>query len=778
MQLIIVESPSKAKTIEKYLGGKYKVDASGGHVRDLPEKRLGVNIAKNYEPNYVISADKKPVIKRLKEKVEKADKIYLATDPDREGEAISWHLQEVLGLKDKAQRIEFNEISEKAVKEALKNPREINYNLVDSQQARRVLDRLVGYKLSPLLCKRIQNGLSAGRVQSVALRIIVDKEREIRAFVPAEYWNLTATLSDGHHKPFTAYLAEKDGKKFKPANQAEADEVENAIKAANGAFAVKQVKKTDTKSHALPPFTTSTMQQDASAKLNMSSPMCMQVAQHLYEGIETQEGHLALVTYIRTDSVRISAESQARAREYIAEKYGDEYVPEKPNFYKSKKNAQDAHEAIRPIDLSMTPEKVKPLLDRNHYNLYKLIYERFIASQMSEAKYNYVTIDSVCGDYTFRTNGRTVVFKGYTAVYDDYKANQETEDGEIVKVIPPVKEGDGLKAENVSKEQKFTKPPVRFTDASLVRIMEEKGIGRPSTYATIISVLSKRKYTVKENKYIVPTDIAFRITDMLVKYFPDIMDVSFTAGMEDKLDDIEKGGQDWHKIIADFYPPFAEKLAFAATDGDEITDIVCEKCGAPMIRKNGRYGKFLACSNYPECSNIKSEKEEVSDVKCDKCGAMMVYKTGKYGRFLACPNYPECTNVKPIDEETTTEKCEKCGGDMVVKKGRFGKYLQCTVCKATKSLTEKAGVCPQCGNPTQKMTSKSGKIFYGCSNYPACNFMSWDMPTGEHCPKCGSYIVLTKDGKTRKCSNKECDYSDKPKKTKKADKTAETTKAE
>lgn len=778
MQLIIVESPSKAKTIEKYLGGKYKVDASGGHVRDLPEKRLGVNIAKNYEPNYVISADKKPVIKRLKEKVEKADKIYLATDPDREGEAISWHLQEVLGLKDKAQRIEFNEISEKAVKEALKNPREINYNLVDSQQARRVLDRLVGYKLSPLLCKRIQNGLSAGRVQSVALRIIVDKEREIRAFVPAEYWNLTATLSDGHHKPFTAYLAEKDGKKFKPANQAEADEVENAIKAANGAFAVKQVKKTDTKSHALPPFTTSTMQQDASAKLNMSSPMCMQVAQHLYEGIETQEGHLALVTYIRTDSVRISAESQARAREYIAEKYGEEYVPEKPNFYKSKKNAQDAHEAIRPIDLSMTPEKVKPLLDRNHYNLYKLIYERFIASQMSEAKYNYVTIDSVCGDYTFRTNGRTVVFKGYTAVYDDYKANQETEDGEIVKVIPPVKEGDGLKAENVSKEQKFTKPPVRFTDASLVRIMEEKGIGRPSTYATIISVLSKRKYTVKENKYIVPTEIAFRITDMLVKYFPDIMDVSFTAGMEDKLDDIEKGGQDWHKIIADFYPPFAEKLAFAATDGDEITDIVCEKCGAPMIRKNGRYGKFLACSNYPECSNIKSEKEEVSDVKCDKCGAMMVYKTGKYGRFLACPNYPECTNVKPIDEETTTEKCEKCGGDMVVKKGRFGKYLQCTVCKATKSLTEKAGVCPQCGNPTQKMTSKSGKVFYGCSNYPACNFMSWDMPTGEHCPKCGSYIVLTKDGKTRKCSNKECDYSDKPKKTKKADKTAETTKAE
>lgn len=761
MQLIIVESPSKAKTIEKYLGGKYKVDASGGHVRDLPEKRLGVNVAKNYEPNYVVTADKKPVIKRLKEKVEKADKIYLATDPDREGEAISWHLSEVLGLKDKARRIEFNEISEKAVKEALKNPRDINYNLVDSQQARRVLDRLVGYKLSPLLCKRIQNGLSAGRVQSVALRIIVDKEREIKAFIPAEYWNLTALLSDGKRKPFTAYLAEKNGKKYKPSNEAEALEVVAAIEKASGLFKVTGVKKTDTKSHALPPFTTSTMQQDASAKLNMSSPMCMQVAQHLYEGIETSEGHLALVTYIRTDSVRISAESQATAREYIKEKYGEEYVPAKPNFYKSKKNAQDAHEAIRPIDLTLTPEKVKPLLDRNHYNLYKLIYERFIASQMSEAKYNFVTIDTAVGDYTFKTSGRTVAFKGYTAVYDDYRANENNEDGEMVKVIPNVSEGDVLKAEKIDKEQKFTKPPVRFTDASLVRIMEEKGIGRPSTYATIISVLSKRKYTVKEGKYIVPTDIAFRITDMLVKYFPDVMDVSFTADMEDKLDDIENGGKDWHKLIAEFYPPFAEKLAFAATDGDEVTDILCEKCGSPMIRKNGRYGKFLACSKYPECSNIKSEQEEVSDVKCDKCGALMVYKTGKYGKFLACPNYPECTNVKPLDEETTTEKCEKCGGDMVVKKGRFGKYLQCVACKATKSMTEKAGVCPQCGSPTQKMLSKSGKTFYGCSKYPECNFMSWDMPTGEHCPKCGSYLVLAKDGKTKKCSNKECDYGNK-----------------
>ncbi len=758
MQLIIVESPSKAKTIEKYLGGKYKVDASGGHVRDLPEKRLGVNVSKNFEPNYVIPEDKKEVIKRLKEKVAKADKIYLATDPDREGEAISWHLKEVLGLGANASRIEFNEISERAVNEALKNPRDINYNLVDSQQARRVLDRLVGYKLSPLLCKRIKDGLSAGRVQSVALRIIVDREREIKAFVPEEYWNLTLRAKVGK-SVLSAVLVEKGGKKYKPTGKEEADRAENEI--LGSPVYVSDVKNTTTKSHAFPPFTTSTMQQDASAKLNMSAPACMQVAQHLYEGIETPQGHLALVTYIRTDSVRVSSEAQAAARKLIAEKYGKEYVPEKPNFYKSKKNAQDAHEAIRPIDVSLTPEKAKTLLDKNHYNLYKLIYDRFIASQMSEAEYNLTQITLNSGDYAFKASARTVNFNGYTAVYEDYHLT-DADEGETVKAIPKVEKGENLVVSGLDKEQKFTKPPVRFTDASLVRMMEEKGIGRPSTYASIISVLSKRKYTVKEGKNLVPTDIAFEITDMLVKYFPDIMDVSFTANMEDKLDDIENGG-DWHKLIADFYPAFSEKLNFASTDGDEMTDVKCDKCGAPMIRKSGRYGKFLACSRYPECSNIKSENEEVSDVKCDKCGAFMVYKNGKYGKFLACPNYPACTNIKPLDEEKSTEKCEKCGGDMVIKTGRFGKYLQCLNCKDTRSLTEKVGVCPDCGKPTQKMTSRSGKVFYGCSGYPECKFMSWDLPTGETCPKCGSYVVMAKDGKTRKCSNKECDYTDKKK---------------
>ncbi|MBO4262844.1 MAG: type I DNA topoisomerase, partial [Clostridia bacterium] len=683
-----------------------------------------------------------------------------ATDPDREGEAISWHLKEVLGVGDKARRIEFNEISEKAVKEALKNPRDINYNLVDSQQARRVLDRLVGYKLSPLLCKRIKSGLSAGRVQSVALRIIVDREREILAFKPTEYWNIIATLKGEKTADFKAVLTEKRGRKFKPSNKDEADEVLAAVKKAG--IEVKEFKETVTKAHALPPFTTSTMQQDASAKLNMSSPMCMQVAQHLYEGVETPDGHLALITYIRTDSVRVSTDAVSAARAFIKERYGAEYVPAKPNYYKSKKNAQDAHEAIRPIDVTLTPDKVKHLLDKNHYNLYKLVYERFLASQMSDVVYNGVQITLGSDIYTFRTGGKNVTFKGYAVVYDDYRLNEHAEDEEIVKEIPEVKEGEKLELKALDGDKKFTKPPVRFTDASLVKVMEERGIGRPSTYATIISVLSKRKYTSKDGKYIVPTEIAFSITDMLVKYFSDIMDVSFTANMEDKLDDIENGGKEWQSIIAEFYPSFKEQLNFASTDGDEETDILCDKCGAPMIRKSGRYGKFLACSRYPECSNIKGENDEISGKKCEKCGADLVIKSGKYGKFLACSRYPECKTIKPIDEVISPEKCEKCGGEMIVRKGKFGQYLQCLECKATKSLTEKAGVCPRCGKPAQKMTSKKGRVFYGCSGYPDCNFMSWDIPTGEICPKCNTgYLVYTKDGKGIKCTEKGCGYTDK-----------------
>ncbi len=751
MDLIIVESPSKAKTIAKYLKGQYRVDASGGHVRDLPEKRLGVDIDHNFEPSYVVNPDKKQVIKRLADEAAKATRVYLATDPDREGEAISWHLKNVLKLPDGKNRIEFNEISPAAVKKALEHPREIDYNLVDAQQARRVLDRLVGYKLSPLLCKRIHAGLSAGRVQSVALRLIVDREREIRAFVPQEYWNINAELQDKPkaYAPFRALLSEKNGKKYQPASAEENERVRAEL--AGSPYTVQEVKKSVAKSRAPAPFTTSTLQQDASNKFGMSSPDVMLVAQHLYEGVDTEtEGHIALVTYIRTDSVRVSAEAQEKARAYIAERFGKEYVPEKPNFFATKKGAQDAHECIRPIDMHRTPESLKNTLDKKHYNVYKLIYDRFMASQMSEALYDSMQMKIRNGCYTFKASGKALRFAGFTAVYQDVKK----EDEEIGKLLPPLQEGEELDLVKLVSEQKFTKPPLRYTDASLVKAMEEKGIGRPSTYASIISVLNRRKYVTKEGKYMVPTEVAFEITDLLLKYFTDIMDVGFTAKMEDKLDGIEEGG-DWHKILAEFYPPFAQKLVFASNDGDEMTDILCEKCGHPMIRRNGRYGKFLACSNYPACSNIKSEGAEVTATKCPKCGANMVVKSGKYGKFLACPNYPECNAILPYESEVSDVKCSKCGEYMIYRKGRYGKYLSCPKCGSNQPIAEYAGVCPVCGAPTRRMKSKAGKVYYSCSAYPKCKFMSWDLPTGEKCPECGKYLI--KRGKQIRCSS--CKYT-------------------
>ena len=728
MDLIIVESPSKAKTISRYLKGKYHVDASGGHIRDLPQKQLGVAIDNNYEPRYVDSPGKEAVIKRLADESARAEKVYLATDPDREGEAISWHLQTVLGL-DKAgkNRIEFNEISPKAVEAALEHPRTIDYNLVDAQQARRVLDRLVGYKLSPLLNDKIGNGLSAGRVQSVALRLVVEREREIQAFKPEEYWTIGVELQDEERKfsPFRAALEKYRGKKLKIGNKEQADAALAALAA--GKYAVASVKKTVAKSHAPAPFTTSTLQQDASNKLGMTAPETMLMAQHLYEGIDVEGlGHVAFVTYIRTDSTRVSSDAQAAARQYIEANYGKEYLPAKPNFYASKKGAQDAHEAIRPIDLTRTPESVKKLLDRKHYNVYKLIYERFIASQMTEALYDAMQIEIANGDYSLKASGRALRFAGYTVVWQESKPAGAGEEEETKGLLPPLAEGDPLACLSVKPEQKFTKPPVRYTDASLVKTMEDKGIGRPSTYATIISVLNKRKYVEKEGKYMKPTEVAYRITDLLVKYFPDVMDVGFTADMESKLDEIEDGGKDWHAVIAAFYPPFAEKLRFAKTDGDEVTDVMCPKCGHPMVRKNGKYGTYLACSNYPACSNIISEGGlETSDTPCPKCGAMMVVKSGRYGKFLACPNYPTCKSTLPYGESAQPAVYE--------------------------------GKCPVCGKPTKKLRTKTGKFYYGCSGYPACDFRSWDEPTGEKCPECGGALVKTARGAIR-CSNKDCKY--------------------
>ena len=716
MQLIIVESPHKAKTIEKFLKGDYKVDASKGHVRDLPTNYMGVSINKNFEPHYVIAPEKKNDIKRLETAAKKADKVYLATDPDREGEAISWHLAEVLGLDENdLNRIEFNEISESAVKKALANPRKIDKNLVDAQQARRVLDRIVGYSISPAASSRLNDSLSAGRVQSVALKLVVDREREIQGFKPQEYWNLKADLKPDGKSSFKALLVEKNGKKYKPASQEEAEEVENYLN--NSLFLVKNVKRAVVKSHAPAPYITSTMQQDGSIRLNLTAPQVMQVAQRLYEGVETPNGHIALITYMRTDSVRISAEAQKSALDYIRENYGEEYAPAKPNVYRSKKDAQDAHEAIRPIDIRRTPESVKNILDANQYKLYKLIYERFIASQMTEAKYDSMAVDVSAGEYVFKTSGKTLLFKGYTIVYDDTKKEEDEESGNAL--LPALTDGEKLNLLKLIKEQKFTKPPVRYTEASLIKSMEDKGIGRPSTYATIMAKLSdkKREYVKKEKKYLVPNPVSYNLIDFLVKYFPDIMDVKFTARMETALDQIGDGGRDWQKLIADFYAPFNRQLNKA-----KITDVICEKCGAPMIINTGKYGNYYACSNYPECQNIKAVNEKViipTDKICSKCGAIMVEREGKFGKFLACSNYPTCKN--------------------------------------TVSMTESVGVCPDCGRPTKKMTSRGGKTFYGCSGYPECKFMSWDIPTGKKCPECGEYLVEV-DGKV-KCSGKKCNYT-------------------
>ena len=732
MDLIIVESPSKAKTISKYLKGKYKVDASAGHIRDLPVHSLGVDVKNNFEPKYVDSENKEDVIRRLKEATKKADRVYLATDPDREGEAISWHLQTVLGLDETAEnRIEFNEVSQRAIELALKKPRKINYNLVDAQQARRVLDRLVGYKLSDVLNRKIvddtvagKRSLSGGRVQSVALRLIVEREREITAFKPEEYWNLTAELQDVNKKysPFKAMLEKKGTRKFKPAS---ADETATVLEIlSNGKFVVSKVKKTVAKSHAPAPFTTSSLQQDASTKLGFSAPETMSLAQHLYEGIATENGdHIAFITYMRTDSVRVSKEAQTKALEKIRETYGDEYAPEKPNFYATKKGAQDAHEAIRPNDLDMTPEKAKKLLDKKHYALYKLVYERFIASQMAEAKYNSMQMEIDNSGYIFKASGKVLLFAGFTAVYQDISAKKDDDD-EIssAKLLPDLSEGDTLDLVNMQKEQKFTKPPLRYTDASLVKAMEEKGIGRPSTYATIISKLNQ-KYVKKDGKYMVPIPVSYEVVDMLLKCFQDVMDVGFTAGMETKLDDIEEGGVDWHSVIADFYPGFERNLRGAALYGDEQTQEVCGKCGHFMIRRTGKFGKYLACSNYPECHNILSDaEEEISAVRCPKCGENMVVRRGKFGKFLACPSYPSCKSTLPMPEENA---------EKVV------------------------GKCPECGNAMNERKSKKGKVYYSCSSYPACKYMSWDIPTGERCEKCGSPMVQSARGKV-KCSSKEC----------------------
>ncbi len=648
MKLVIVESPTKAKTIQKYLGKDYRVMASGGHVCDLPEKSLGIDVDDDFKPSYVMVKEKKDTVKRLKAAVKESEQTYLATDPDREGEAISWHLSNVLDLGDDAQRIEFNEISNRAVNAAINNPRHINMNLVNAQQARRVLDRLVGYKISPILNQKIKQGLSGGRVQSAALKMIVDREREIRAFVPEEYWNIYAMLTKlGKTTAFKATLADKNGKKIKIDNGIAAQQTEDEL--LKGEYTVDSVKRGESRSHPGAPFTTSTLQQDGSNRLGITAPEVMKLAQQLYEGVNVEgSGLTALVTYIRTDSVRVSAEAQKEAKDYIEKNFGKEYAPEKYNYYTTKNaNVQDAHEAIRPISLAVTPESIKDKVARNLYRLYKLIYDRFLASQMSEAIYNTlnVKIKADCGanKYGFKITGKTIIFKGFTIVYEHDK---EEDDDNGTQKLPDFTEGEKLNLKEIKKEQKFTKPPTRFSDATLIKAMEENGIGRPATYANVLSVLAHRDYVEKEGKLLKPTQLGETVTQFMEKNFADIVDVQFTASMENKLDDVVNGNK-WQDVLAAFYPHFNECITKAyfgekkVKMEEEVTDVICDKCGANMVVRNGRFGKFLACPNYPKCKNIKNIVEPVAE--CPRCHGDIVKKHTKNGKvFYGCANYPEC----------------------------------------------------------------------------------------------------------------------------------------
>ncbi|MBR2966532.1 MAG: type I DNA topoisomerase [Clostridia bacterium] len=732
MKLVIVESPAKAKTIAKYLGAGYKVDASKGHIWDLPEKTMGIDFQHNYEPQLSArKTEQKETIARLKTEVAKAEQVFLATDPDREGEAISYHLQCALNLDpNQKNRIMFNEISKKAVNQAIQNPDYVNKGLVFAQQARRVLDRLVGYTLSPVLCKKIRNKLSAGRVQSAALRIVVDREKEITNFKPEEFWNVSALLEKPRCKPqFKTSLTEKDGRKFKIKNKQQCDEALQVLN--SNAYVVKSVKKGISQSKPQPPFTTSTLQQDAVNKLKMSSSVAMSVAQQLYEGIDIPGmGHVALVTYIRTDSVRVSADAVASARQYISQVYGPKYVPSKPNFYASKKQAQDAHEAIRPINLEITPQSIKDKVQRNQYALYKLIYERFLASQASNATYNTMTVNVGCGQYGLTATGKSMIFDGFLAIYGEIKSKDE--DAVENAVLPALEEGDVLNLVKLTHEQKFTKAPARYTEASLIKAMEEKGIGRPSTYATIMQTLYKRDYVGKDGKFLVPSALGIQVTEYLQQYFDEVVNIRFTAEMEDKLDAIEENGEEWYKVVDEFYKSIEKKVGVAMKGEkvfvpDEVTDVVCDKCGSPMVIKTGKFGKYLACSNFPACSNNKSLKQKTppkeTNFVCDICGGKMLEREGKFGKYLACSNFPMCKNTKPINE--IVAKCPKCGKDVV------------------------------------KRVSKRGKAFYGCTGYPTCDFVSWDVPTGKKCPQCGAHTVVReyRGKKQERCSNKECNYN-------------------
>lgn len=744
--LLIVESPAKIKTLSKFLGKDFTIKASIGHLKDLPKKELGVDVEKDFVPKYVVIEGKSKILRELKNAAKNADRTLLAPDPDREGEAIAWHIaKELNGGSDRILRVEFNEITERAVTEAVKNPRKINMNLVNAQQARRILDRLVGYKLSPLLWRKVRKGLSAGRVQSVAVRLVVDREREIKAFKPVEYWSITATIEGKEPPQFDAKLFQISSEKAEIKNESEA---KNILKDLDGkSFVVGKIEIKNKKRFPAPPFITSTLQQEAARKLKFTANRAMIIAQQLYEGLELgSEGSVGLITYMRTDSVRVSSEAQQEARKFIANEFGNDCAPEKSPVYKSKKSAQEAHEAIRPTSVLREPRNIKQYLTPEQYRLYKLIWKRFLASQMSPALLEQTSVDIAdksrniggADKYTFRAAGTVVKFPSFISLYTESADETSEED----KMLPSLKEGDTLKTIAIMPKQHFTQPPPRYTEASLVKELEAKGIGRPSTYAAILLTIQKRRYTEKSDGRFKPTELGVVVTDLLIERFPELMDIGFTAKMEDNLDKIEEATSKWVKVIKDFYVPFNKELKEAAENlgkvkpKDIATDQVCEKCGKPMVIKWGRHGRFMACSGFPECKNAKpladqstehrTQNAEVqqTDEKCPKCGSPMVIKSGRFGRFLACSKYPECKTTKAIGINI---KCPEDGGEIVERR------------------------------------TKKGKIFFSCSNYPKCNFATWYKPVSRSCPDCGAGILVEK--RTRKeqslsCIKKGCNYKE------------------
>ena len=681
-KLIIVESPSKATTIKKYLGKGYNVVASMGHIIDLPKSSMGIDLENDYEPKYITIRGKGDLVKNLKKQAKAADKIYLATDPDREGEAISWHLANLLEIDMKSKcRITFNEITKKAVTAGIKEPRAIDENLVDAQQARRVLDRIVGYKISPLLWKKVKKGLSAGRVQSVATKLICDRENEINAFVPQEYWSIDAQLICDRKK-FIAKFYGANGKKIDLKNSADAEKVVSAVQ--NSDFTVEDIKEAEKKKYPAPPFITSTLQQEASRKINFTTQRTMQAAQQLYEGINIKgKGHIGLITYMRTDSLRIADDARAEAKEYIINHYGNEYYPKTPKIYKTKKNAQDAHEAIRPSYVDITPESIKDSLTTDQYKIYKLIWERFVASQMADCIMDTVVVTVKADKYQFRATGSTVKFAGFSCVYNE---SHDEEEQKAVK-LPPMKQGDNLTLDKIMPEQHFTQPPARYTEASLIKTLEEKGIGRPSTYSPTISTIIARGYIVREKKVLFPTELGMIVNNIISEHFKDIVDVTFTANMENNLDMVEEGSARWKDIIDDFYKPFKTELEMAEEKignveiKDEVSDVVCDKCGTMMVYKMSKFGKFLACPAFPKCRNTKTIVKVIG-IKCPDCDGDVIEKKSRRGKiFYGCTNFPECgftSWYKPTDK-----KCEKCGGVLFEKNGR-NKGTFCEKCDAPK----------------------------------------------------------------------------------------------